>query len=297
MIHGRELNRLGGYCGVRVSIGGSDGRVVAARTRGHGLMRGVARSTMAWVGLPLLSVCVMVGTGAVPAVVAPFAAPAAAASATHTTTYYAIGERICRQPKKLRVSACLIEKRTLVKQGTKGARAFTLAAGATGSATVGPAGGLTPSDLGGAYGLNTTGGAGQTVAIVDAFNDPNIAADLATFDSQYGLTTCALGSCLVVKDQTGGATLPANDTQGWSTEETLDVEAVHSVCEACKIILVEANSASNADLGTAENEAVSCACRCGDAKRASAARWRAWELRHAHTSAPQAIAPAGNQSG
>ena len=94
------------------------------------------------------------------------------------------------------------------------------------------------------------------MAIVDAYNNPKIAADLATFDSQYGLAPCPLGTCLKVVNQTGGTTLPANDTQGWSVEESLDVEAVHSICQACKIILVEANSASNADLAIAENEAV-----------------------------------------
>jgi len=222
-------------------------------------MRGVTGSTVLLVGLPLLGLGV-VGAAVVPPAVAPIAASAAGASTTHTasnnTTYYAISKRICPTPKKVRVAACFAEKRVLVKKGTKGARSFTPAAGATGSDTIGPAGGLTPSDLATAYGLTTTGGSGQTVAIVDAYNDPNIAADLATFDSQYGLAPCALGTCLKVVNQTGGATLPANDTQGWSIEESLDVEAVHSVCQACKIILIEANSPSNANLAIAENEAV-----------------------------------------
>jgi hypothetical protein len=57
-------------------------------------------------------------------------------------------------------------------------------------------------------------------------------------------------------NQSGGSTLPANDTTGWAGEETLDVEAAHSVCQGCKIDLIEANSESNADLAAAENEAV-----------------------------------------
>ena len=105
------------------------------------------------------------------------------------------------------------------------------------------------------YGLSGTG-SGQTVAIVDAYNDPKIDADLQTFDAQYGLATCSIASgCLKVVNQTGGATLPANDTTGWSGEESLDVEAVHAVCSSCKIVLVEANSASDANLATAENTA------------------------------------------
>jgi subtilase family serine protease len=123
-------------------------------------------------------------------------------------------------------------------------------------ASIGPAGGLTPSDLATAYGLTTTGGAGQTIAIVVAYNAPSIGADLDVFDSQYGLVPCPLGSCLRVVDQTGGSALPADDTDGWSLEATLDVEAAHSVCQGCQILLVEANSPTNADIAAAENEAV-----------------------------------------
>jgi hypothetical protein len=169
-----------------------------------------------------------------------------------------VGKRACEAPKKNAGEAiCFADIRVRVKEGTKGARAFKLAAGATGAGTIGPAGGLTPSDLAAAYGLTTTGGSGQTVAIVDAFNDPNINADLQTFDTQYGLAACSTANgCLSVVNQAGGTTLPADDTTGWSVEETLDVQAVHSVCQGCKIILVEANSPGNADLGTAENTAV-----------------------------------------
>ena len=93
---------------------------------------------------------------------------------------------------------------------------------------------------------------------MDAYNDPNINADLQTFDAQYGLATCSeANGCLRVVNQTGNATpLPANDSSGWSVEESLDVETVHSVCQSCRIILVEANSNGNGDLGTAENTAV-----------------------------------------
>ena len=95
------------------------------------------------------------------------------------------------------------------------------------------------------------------MAIVDAYNDPQINADLQTFDSHYGLATCSTtNGCLRVVNQSGGATPPSNDTMGWSVEESLDVETVHSVCQGCKILLVEANSAGNSDLATAENKAV-----------------------------------------
>jgi PKD domain len=179
-------------------------------------------------------------------------------TASEATTLYAVGKQVCKTPKKAHMASCFAEIRQLVKKGTKGAHAFRRAAGATGAGTIGPAGGLTPSDLGTAYGLTTTGGSGQTVAIVDAYNDPNINADLHTFDSQYGLAACSItNGCLRVVNQSGGTTLPAADTTGWSVEESLDVETVHSVCQGCKIILVEASSPTNSNLATAENTAVS----------------------------------------
>ena len=192
-------------------------------------------------------------TGAATAATRPVASPGAADS----VTLYAVGKRACAA-KGPGVASCYAEIRKVVSKGTQGARPFKVAAGATASGTIGPAGGLTPGDLGSAYGLTTTGGSGQTVAVVDAYNDPNINADLQSFDTHYGLATCSTtNGCLRVVNQAGGSTLPANDTSGWSVEETLDVETVHSVCQGCKVILVEANSPLNADLATAENTAVS----------------------------------------
>jgi hypothetical protein len=181
----------------------------------------------------------------------------AAAAAKSPATYYAVGKQVCRTPKKLGQVACYAEIRVRVKKGTKGARAFKIAAGAAAPGTIGPAGGLTPGDLGAAYGLTTTGGSGQTVAIVDAYNDPTVNADLQVFDSQYGLAACSTtNGCLRVVNQAGGTSLPPNDASGWSVEVSLDVQAVHSVCQGCKIILVEANSPSNSDMAAAENAAV-----------------------------------------
>ena len=130
---------------------------------------------------------------------------------------------------------------------------------APGAASAGPAGGLTPADLAGAYGfVPAFGGGGQTLAIVDAFDDPKLEEDLAAFDAQYGLPACTAGNgCLEKVGQTGSASeLPAADTRGWSVEITLDVESAHSVCPNCKILLVEANSETFADLAAAVNEAV-----------------------------------------
>jgi subtilase family serine protease len=187
---------------------------------------------------------------------------AAAANAGSKQQLYAVGKPVCTAPKHLPTAhqaTCTALRRVLVKAGTKGALPFTPAAGATGAATMGPNFGLTPSDIVSAYHLSTspTAGSGQTVALVDAFNDPNIESDLGTFDTNYGLPACTKANgCLTVVSQTGSTSaLPADDTTGWSVEESLDVEAVHGTCPACHILLVEANSESNSDLAAAENEA------------------------------------------
>lgn len=176
------------------------------------------------------------------------------------TLQYAIGVPVCA-PAKSGYATCFAERRVLVKKGTLGAEAFVSGDGlSTGlvrsgpRTTIGPAGGLTPGDLATAYGFNPKAtGSNQTVAVVEAFNDPTIDADLQTFDSEYGLSACSESDgCLKVVNQKGQTTgLPPDDKTGWSVEESLDVETVHSVCESCKILVVEATSDSNANLGAA----------------------------------------------
>ncbi len=94
------------------------------------------------------------------------------------------------------------------------------------------------------------------VAIVDAYDDPNIEADLGTFDANYGLPACTTANgCFRKVNQTGGTSHPVANAS-WALEISLDVETVHEICPACHILLVEASSASIANLGAAENEAV-----------------------------------------
>ncbi len=123
-------------------------------------------------------------------------------------------------------------------------------------AVTGTPSGLNPVDIRGAYKLTSSSSGGRTVAIVDAFNDPTAAADLAVYRSQFGLAACTVASgCFRKVSQTGSTTsLPATDA-GWATEESLDVDMVSATCPDCKILLVESKSASFADLGTAVNYA------------------------------------------
>ncbi|HEY2837972.1 MAG TPA: S53 family peptidase, partial [Pirellulales bacterium] len=93
-------------------------------------------------------------------------------------------------------------------------------------------------------------GTGQTIAIVDAYNDPNIASDVHVFDTTFGLPDPKL----TVVNQTGGTRLPATDA-GWSEEIALDVEWAHAMAPGAGIVLVEANSSSISDLMAAVNTA------------------------------------------
>jgi subtilase family serine protease len=116
-----------------------------------------------------------------------------------------------------------------------------------------------PADLRSAYGLthaSATKGKGHTVAIVDAFNDPHAAADLATYRSQFGLPACTKGNgCLHILNEHGKASpLPSNSFT-WAQEISLDLDMVSAICPKCHITLIEANSARTKSLGIAEDTA------------------------------------------
>jgi hypothetical protein len=140
-----------------------------------------------------------------------------------------------------------------------------------------PAGAYTPSQIRQAYGFDQImfpvngssivgDGSGQTIAIVDAYNDPNIRKDLDTFDGQFSINGSssllqqygASTSFLTVVGQNGGSTLPGQTNAGWALETALDVEWAHAVAPGAQILLVEANSGSLnsllAGVNTARNE-------------------------------------------
>ncbi len=119
-----------------------------------------------------------------------------------------------------------------------------------------PTEGYGPAEIRSIYALDLSKGAGQTVAIVDAYDNPNAEKDLATFRSVYHLPACTTSNgCFRKVNQRGGKTQPARDA-GWGVEIALDLQAVSSTCPKCKILLVEADSASLDDMGIAVNRAV-----------------------------------------
>jgi subtilase family serine protease len=93
-------------------------------------------------------------------------------------------------------------------------------------------------------------GAGQTIAIVDAFYDPNAASDLATFDSTYSLPAFNQpgGPTFQQVSQTGGSPTSLTQNSGWGGETVLDIEWAHAIAPSANILLVEASSNSNTNL-------------------------------------------------
>ena len=190
------------------------------------------------VALPLLGSAALAAAGLLGA------APAGAATAqsAHTSwvhscaVVHTVGQAACNA---LRVTST-----------TEHVHALGVTANATPS-------GFGPSSLLSAYNLPADGGAGQTVAIVDAYNDPNAAADMAVYRSQYGLPACTVASgCFKQVSQTGSTTsLPTSNT-GWAGEISLDLDMVSAIAPEANIILVEAKSSSMTNLGKAVNEAV-----------------------------------------
>ncbi len=149
-------------------------------------------------------------------------------------------KRLCSQPSKPGYMACNALLRTdLVQKHAMGVHDTPQ--------------GFGPDDLRKAYNL-TGDGSGQTVAIVDAQDDPNAAQDLAAYRKQYGLPDCGDG-CFKKIDQNGGTTYPSADA-GWAGEISLDLDMVSAIAPKAHILLVEANSASMSDLGAAVNQAV-----------------------------------------
>lgn len=131
---------------------------------------------------------------------------------------------------------------------------------------------LTPADLQAAYGLTSASasdGYGQTVAIVDAFDDPHVQSDLSAYRAEFSLPACGSNSsspqagCLNVFNQAGtnlGTTPSAAPPQSpsgddWTGETSLDVDMVSAICPNCTIDLIEANDDSMGNLAASENTA------------------------------------------
>ncbi len=134
--------------------------------------------------------------------------------------------------------------------------------------------GLRPQDLHSAYSLPNAPESEQTVALVDAYNDPTAEADLKAYDEEFHLPECtSADGCFQKVGESGspsslpfpktsleleqaGESKSAKEAVGWGAEISLDIESAHATCEGCHILLVEANTTSYADLEAAEASAI-----------------------------------------
>lgn len=121
-------------------------------------------------------------------------------------------------------------------------------------------GGWKPADFQAAYHLpSSSKGAGQIVAIVDAYDNPDATSDLAKYRSEFGLGKAKFAKYNQKGEKKDYPTTCATGTQGvhsWCLEDDLDIEMVSAVCPKCTVYLVEADTNNTNDLETAEAEAV-----------------------------------------
>lgn len=104
-------------------------------------------------------------------------------------------------------------------------------------------GGYSPAQIQKAYGFPSAyQGAGQTIAILDAGDDPNIEADLNVFSAQFGLPACTTANGCFTKMFSDGSQPPGDP--GWAIETSLDVEWAHAMAPQAKILLIESQDAS-----------------------------------------------------
>lgn len=134
----------------------------------------------------------------------------------------------------------------------------------TSSATSSLPPGYGPVQFHGAYSLPNSSSVAQTIAIVDAYDDPTVRKDLTAYDEKFGipdLPTCpstatSASSCFLKVNQNGATSPLPSKNAGWALEIALDVETAHDICQNCKVVLVEASSSSSANLDAAEATAV-----------------------------------------
>src|SRR5271155_573107 len=115
---------------------------------------------------------------------------------------------------------------------------------------------FTPSQIRHAYGFDLIAnqGAGQTIALVDAYDDANAANDLTAFRRQFNLPACTISNGCFRQLYSSGRKPAAN--ANWAVEIALDIEWAHAVAPQAKIMLVEAPSNNLSDLLSAVDFAV-----------------------------------------
>jgi hypothetical protein len=205
-------------------------------------------------------IAVLIATVAIGAAAAPQSASAwwnrVLASPSSTHPFY-----VC--PHLAGRAAC-----TLIEDPTR--RSRTRGPVAAGAITAGPElevspalsgsgeeGGYSPENLRSAYDLpSTSAGTGQTVAVVDAYDDPHAESDLNAYRTNYSIPECSESTgCFRKVNEAGGKSYPLPN-RTWAKEISVDLDMVSAICPSCHILLVEASSNEDVKIAEAENEAV-----------------------------------------
>lgn len=153
-------------------------------------------------------------------------------------------KRVCAWPPPKKQVACLV----LLRTGPARASASTPQ-------------GYGPEDLHLAYNLpslKSTDGQGQTVAVVDAFNDPRAESDLAKYRAHFGLPACTtVNGCFRKVNESGQQSHYPPGDQNWAVEESLDIDMISAICPSCHILLVEVSDQTLSDLAHGVEAAIS----------------------------------------
>jgi hypothetical protein len=133
--------------------------------------------------------------------------------------------------------------------------------GSRAHASLGNNGAYDPAYLESAYNApSATKGIGETVAIVDAYDNPTAESDLAGYRSHFGLPACTTANgCFKKVNQSGETTNLPGANAGWALESALDLDMVSAMCPNCHIVLVEGKTNSSSNLLAAEATAISMA--------------------------------------
>jgi Putative Ig domain len=211
------------------------------RANHHGSRRILRRSLAIITPIALLTAGILAAT---PAIVMA-ATPAAASASASSHWVYACGSSF--KPGKLN---CLVIKNTSAHPTARTVEPLAIPAG----------NGYGPTQLQAAYGLTSASaadGSGTTVAVVDAYDDPTAASDLAAYRSAAGLPALTSGQFTKYNQEGETSPLPSEAPldDDWTLEESLDVDMVSAICPLCKIDLVEANNDTGTGLYVAEQTA------------------------------------------
>lgn len=161
----------------------------------------------------------------------------------------------CKATARKHTKSCVTRARNKAKKAAK--KRSNSTAGVSTKSTGSLPDGYGPAQFRSAYSLPSAAQRSQTIAIVTAYDSPNIEKDLGVYSTTFSLPVCNSASGCFKKVNGAGENAPLPDRNAlWALEASLDVEVAHAVCSNCKILLVEAASGSVSDLVAAVDTAV-----------------------------------------